>query len=196
MDARIGDFVGRYDRQDLLAGADEDSSHGCRFHAGFSQQSAPDWRPDDETRHRQTGRLGALARDKGRFPKSLEQHIDGTSPEWLLVLAKLSGQLVCLEASTGKQVWATDKVTGLKQGASIHLTPNGNGVLLYTDKGELIRAHLDAEGLQGDQPHSSVGAHLSLCRKEGGVASSRLCEPLRFARSDKEIICASLALKP
>src|SRR5207244_1275038 len=39
-----------------------------------------------------------------------------------LYSAKSSGELVCLEASTGKPVWESTKVTGLKSGASIHLT--------------------------------------------------------------------------
>src|SRR5207244_1013572 len=63
-----------------------------------------------------------------------------------LFSAKSSGELICLEASTGKQVWETSKVTGLKNGASIHLTANGDSVLLYTDKGELIRARLTSQG--------------------------------------------------
>src|SRR5262245_111433 len=49
--------------------------------------------------------------------------------------ARSSGELVCLEAGTGKRVWETGKVTDLKGGASIHLTPNGGSVLLYTDRG-------------------------------------------------------------
>src|SRR5262249_44101237 len=60
--------------------------------------------------------------------------------------AKSSGELICLEASTGKQLWESAKVTDLKNGASIHLTANGDSVLLYTDKGELIRAQLSAQG--------------------------------------------------
>src|SRR5207253_6798941 len=63
-----------------------------------------------------------------------------------LFSAKSSGELICLEAATGKQVWESAKVTDLKNGASIHLTANGNSVLLYTDKGELIRAQLTAQG--------------------------------------------------
>src|SRR5206468_9965219 len=63
-----------------------------------------------------------------------------------LFSAKSSGELVCVEASTGKPVWQTDKVTDLINGASIHLTANGDSVLLYTDKGELIRASLTAQG--------------------------------------------------
>jgi len=53
--------------------------------------------------------------------------------------ARSSGELVCLEAGIGKEVWKTDKVTGLKGGASIHLTPQRDTVLLYTDRGELSR---------------------------------------------------------
>lgn len=60
--------------------------------------------------------------------------------------AKSSGQLVCLDADSGEQVWETDKVTDLKGGASIHLTPIGDSVLLYNDRGELIRARLSREG--------------------------------------------------
>src|SRR5262249_50387763 len=48
-----------------------------------------------------------------------------------LYSAKSTGELVCLEASTGKQVWETAKVTDQKNGASIHLTANGEAVLLY-----------------------------------------------------------------
>src|SRR5205814_1295809 len=47
--------------------------------------------------------------------------------------AKSSGELVCLAAATGKPIWETDKVTKLGGGASVHLTPNGAGVFLFTD---------------------------------------------------------------
>src|SRR4029077_10529520 len=57
-----------------------------------------------------------------------------------LFSAKSSGELICRKAATGRQVWGSAKVTDLKNGASIHLTPNGDSVLLYTDRGELIRA--------------------------------------------------------
>src|SRR6185295_18140945 len=59
---------------------------------------------------------------------------------------KMGGRMVCLEARTGKQVWETDKVTGLANAATIHLTPNGDSVLIFTDQGNLIRARLDGEG--------------------------------------------------
>ena len=59
-----------------------------------------------------------------------------------LFSAKSTGELVCVDSRTGEQVWETDKVTDLRNGASIHLTPNGDSVLLYTNKGELVRARL------------------------------------------------------
>jgi len=59
---------------------------------------------------------------------------------------KSSGQLVCLDAATGKQVWDTDKVTGKGQGAAIHLTPNEGSFLIFTDQGNLIRATLGPAG--------------------------------------------------
>jgi outer membrane protein assembly factor BamB len=62
--------------------------------------------------------------------------------------ARSSGELVCLAAETGKELWKADTVTGLKQGASIHLTPQGDGMFLYTNRGELIRARLTAQGYQ------------------------------------------------
>ena len=62
--------------------------------------------------------------------------------------ARSSGEFVCLEASTGNQLWETDKVTDLKSGASVHLTANGDSALLYNDRGDLIRARLTPQGYQ------------------------------------------------
>lgn len=61
---------------------------------------------------------------------------------------KSNGQLVCLDARDGKQIWETDKVTGRGNGATIHLTPNGGTFLIFTDQGNLIRARLSAEGYE------------------------------------------------
>ena len=113
-----------------------------------------------------------------------------------LFSAKSSGELICLEANTGKKVWESDKVTDLRNGASIHLTSNGDSMLLYTDKGELIRARLTAQGYQ----EISRVAVLEPTMPFGGrnVAWSPPAYANRhiFARNGKELICASLAEKP
>src|SRR5436190_24104972 len=59
---------------------------------------------------------------------------------------KSPGELVCLEAATGKQVWSTNSVTAQKNGASINITPQGGGYFLFTDEGNLIRAELSPAG--------------------------------------------------
>jgi outer membrane protein assembly factor BamB len=113
-----------------------------------------------------------------------------------LYSAKSSGELVCLDARTGEQAWETDKVTSLKSGASIHLTPNGDAVWLFTDEGNLIRAHLTPDGY-----HELSRAHLlvptspflgkMLAWVPPAYANRRV-----FARNDKELICVSLAANP
>src|SRR6476620_6072214 len=59
---------------------------------------------------------------------------------------KMGGRLVCLETRPGKQLWQTDNVTRLAKAATIHLTLNGDSVLIFTDQGNLMRAQLDGEG--------------------------------------------------
>lgn len=63
-----------------------------------------------------------------------------------LYSARTTGQLVCLEAASGKVLWETNSVTSLKNGASIHLTETSDAVLLYTDQGNVIRARMSADG--------------------------------------------------
>jgi outer membrane protein assembly factor BamB len=110
--------------------------------------------------------------------------------------AKTSGELVCLEAGTGNEVWQTNTVTDLKNGSSIHLTPNGDGVFLFTDRGDLIRAQLTPQG------YREIGrAHLLNPTSPFGDRKCAWTPPAYanghvFARSDEELVCAFLAAKP
>jgi outer membrane protein assembly factor BamB len=105
--------------------------------------------------------------------------------------ANSSGELVCLEAGTGKQVWEADKVTKPGNGASIHLTPNGGAVFLHTDQGELIRAQLTGEG------YKEVSRTLLLAPtgKEKAWAAPAYADRQVFARNNQELICVPLAAK-
>jgi outer membrane protein assembly factor BamB len=110
--------------------------------------------------------------------------------------ARSSGELVCLDAATGRQVWQTNTVTDLKNGASIHLTPCGDAVFLFTDKGDLIRARLTPEGY-----HEISRAHLLDPTYPFGGQKCAWTPPAYanrhvFARNDEELVCASLAAKP
>ena len=48
------------------------------------------------------------------------------------------GAFVFLEAGTGREVWHTNTVTELRQGACVHLISNGSSELLFTDQGDLV----------------------------------------------------------
>jgi outer membrane protein assembly factor BamB len=110
--------------------------------------------------------------------------------------AKSSGELVCLEARTGKQVWGTTNVTELKFGASIHLTPNGEATFLFTDEGNLILARLTPGGYR-----EVSRVHLLKPTADLGTRKFAWTPPVYasrhvFARNYEELICASLAARP
>ena len=109
--------------------------------------------------------------------------------------AKSSGELVCLEANTGKQVWGTTNVTELKFGASVHLTPNGDATFLFTDEGNLILARLAPDGY-----HEISRVHLLAPTSDLGTRKFAWIPPVYadrcvLARNDEELVCASLAAK-
>ncbi len=109
--------------------------------------------------------------------------------------AKSSGEFVCLEAATGKQVWGTTNVTELKPGASIHLTPNGDSVFLFTDQGNLILARLTPQGYQEiSRVHLLEPTSILFAGKFAWVPPV-FANRCIFARNDEELVCASLAAR-
>jgi outer membrane protein assembly factor BamB len=111
-----------------------------------------------------------------------------------LFTAKSSGELICVEASTGRQVWESARVTDLKNGASIHLTPSGASVLLYTDRGELIRARLTARGYQEISRVAVLEPTFPFAGRKVAWPPPAYADRHIFARNGKELICASLAV--
>lgn len=110
-----------------------------------------------------------------------------------LYAATSSGELVCMEAATGRRVWATGQVTGLQSGASIHLTPNRDSVWLFTDQGNLIRARLTPQSyvelsrVHLLEPTFNYGGR-NVIWSMPAYANQHV-----FARNNKELICACLA---
>jgi len=109
--------------------------------------------------------------------------------------ARSSGELVCLEAATGRQVWGTTNVTEPKFGASIHLTPNGDVTFLFTDEGNLIIARLSPDGYRElGREHLLKSTSDLMARKLAWVPPAYANRCI-FARNDEEMVCASLAAK-
>jgi outer membrane protein assembly factor BamB len=109
--------------------------------------------------------------------------------------ARSSGHLVCLDANTGKQVWETDHVTDLKGGASIHLTQHGETVLLYTDRGELIRAKLDPKGYKEVSRARVLQPVYPFGGRKVAWSPPAFANGHIFARTERELVCASLMEK-
>lgn len=108
--------------------------------------------------------------------------------------ARTHGEFVCLDARTGQELWSTDAVTEKRgeTGASIHLTPQGDSVLLFTDEGNLIRARLSPEGYhelsrtQLMTPTYSYGGH-KVTWSPPSFANGAV-----FVRNEKEVLCAEM----
>jgi outer membrane protein assembly factor BamB len=113
-----------------------------------------------------------------------------------LFSARSSGELICVEAGTGKVVWEATKVTDLQNGSSIHLTPNGDSVLLYTDKGELIRAQLTSQAYKEISRVALLEPTFPWGKRKVTWSPPAYANRHIFVRNSKELICASLAAKP
>ena len=90
---------------------------------------------------------------------------------------KSPGELVCLEAATGRQVWSTNGVTRPKNGASIHITPQGGGFFLFTDEGNLIRAQLSPAGYREISRSHLIDPTWPFAGTKYVYASAGLCQP-------------------
>jgi hypothetical protein len=100
---------------------------------------------------------------------------------------------VCLDAETGEELWKTDKVTDRKTGPSIHITPNGETAFLYNNLGDLIHARLTRAGYEElGRTHLLDPVQPFGGRKVAWSAPSYANRCI-FVRTEREMICASLA---
>lgn len=106
------------------------------------------------------------------------------------------GKLVCLDSRTGKQVWETDKVTNKSQGSTIHLTPSGDSVLIFTDEGNLIRARLTPSGYDEISRVHVIDPQYTFAGRKVVWPPPAYVNQHIFVRNEMELICASLAAMP
>lgn len=107
--------------------------------------------------------------------------------------ARMRGELACLDAATGRELWQTDGITESKSGASIHLTLAADGaVYLFTDEGVLIRAVLSPSGYEERarakviEPTSPFGA------KKCAWSLPAYANGHGYFRNDLEVVCVDL----
>ncbi len=107
------------------------------------------------------------------------------------------GELRCLEAATGKELWHTYAATGGKRTdcGTAFLVPQGDRFVLFNDQGDLILAELSPKGYHEiSRAHILEGVQAARGRDVvwSHPAFARRCV---FARNDKEMVCVSLADK-
>jgi outer membrane protein assembly factor BamB len=106
-----------------------------------------------------------------------------------------AGNLACLDAGTGRQIWETGQVTRQKNGSSatLHMTVNGNSVFIYNELGELILAHLSSQGYEEICRTTLLDPTYPFGGRKLTWAAPAFANRHVFARNEKEIICVSLA---
>ena len=87
-------------------------------------------------------------------------------------------------------------MTDLKNGASIHLAASGDSVFLYNERGELIAAQLTAEGYKELSRTPLIEPTYPFGGRRVAWSPPAYANRSVFARSDKELVCASVAAKP
>jgi outer membrane protein assembly factor BamB len=107
--------------------------------------------------------------------------------------ANTRGELICLDAHTGKQLWAADKITARKTGPSIHITPHGDDAFLYTDEGMLIHARLTRAGYEEISRTKLIEPFYLFGGHKLTWAPAAFANRCIFVANGQELICVSLA---
>lgn len=104
------------------------------------------------------------------------------------------GNLICLEAETGKLIWETDQVTQPKSGtsASMHMTPNRGLVFIYNELGELILAHLGPREYREIGRASLMQPSFAFGGRKVTWVPAAYANRCAYVRNERELVCASL----
>jgi outer membrane protein assembly factor BamB len=107
------------------------------------------------------------------------------------------GELRCLDAATGDRVWEDLTAVPQDRWSTIHFVKNGDNHWLFNEKGQLIIARLTPQGYDEISRAKLIEPTTDQLRRRGGVgvcwAHPAFANKHIFQRSDKELVCASLA---
>jgi len=106
--------------------------------------------------------------------------------------ARINGELVCLDAATGRQLWEDKSITKLRNGSSIHLYPCGEVTYLFTDEGNLISVQLTPQGYRELSRTHVLKPTTPFNGPKMAWAPPSIANGHLFVRNDEEIICYSL----
>jgi len=106
------------------------------------------------------------------------------------------GVLRCLDLRTGVQLWEDRTAVPENRFATVHLVRHGPRTWLFNELGELIIGRLTPEGFNEISRAKLIDRTTDQLRQRGGVTWSHPAFAYGhvFARNDKELVCASLAI--
>jgi outer membrane protein assembly factor BamB len=107
------------------------------------------------------------------------------------------GELRCLDAATGERIWEDLTAVPQDRWSTIHFVTNHDRYWLFNEKGELIIARLSPRGFDEISRSKLLEPTTDQLRRRGNVgvcwAHPAFANRHIFQRSDKELVCASLA---
>lgn len=104
------------------------------------------------------------------------------------------GEFRCLDLMTGDRVWEDKTVVPRARWATIHTIRDGQREIMLNDQGQLLFAKLTPEGVNQSSRTKLLAPTRMQLNKRGGVtwAHPAIANGHIYARSDKELVCASL----
>jgi outer membrane protein assembly factor BamB len=106
-----------------------------------------------------------------------------------------NGDLTCIEAATGKRLWATFEPNGSKKNRSsdMFLVKNGDRFFIYTEAGDLVIAKLSPKGYQQISRAHLLNPTTATFGRDVLWSHPAFANRCAYLRNDKEIICVDLA---
>ena len=104
------------------------------------------------------------------------------------------GELRCLDMKNGDRIWEDQTAVPRARWATIHMIQHGNREIMLNDQGYLIIADLNPKGYKELSRCKLIApTKIQLPRRDGVVwAHPAIANGHIFARSDNELVCASL----
>ncbi|WP_020472160.1 PQQ-binding-like beta-propeller repeat protein [Zavarzinella formosa] len=130
-------------------------------------------------------------RRKGVYPVNSQPFVENG----LLYGIDSKGELRCMEMATGKRLWESLEPVGGKAGqcATAFLVKNGDRFFIFNELGEILIAKLTREGYQETGRTKIIEPTGHSFGRDLMFSMPAFAEKCVFVRSDRELICVSLA---
>lgn len=104
------------------------------------------------------------------------------------------GELRCLDAQNGDRIWEDLTAVRVARWSTIHLVKNSGKIWMFNEQGELLITELSPEGLNIISRAKLIEPTRDQLNRRGGVTWAHPAFAYKhvFARSDTQLICASL----